>query len=142
MKRILKKRLERIWRGAAAALLWVAAVVPVSAQQQFDGICATAKIEILQELTIKRMGFEATLEITNNESEDPITDFYASLVFYDPDDEDGADVSDKFFVRQLGLRDINRVDGEGVIGPTKTAQIRWFIIPKTGTGGTDPRGKE
>lgn len=136
------KPIERIWRGAAAAVMLAALAVPAAAQQQFQGICATAKIEILQELTIERMGFEATLEITNNESEDPITDFYASLVFYDPDDEEGTDVSDMFFVRQLGLRDINRIDGDGVIGPTKTAQIRWFIIPKIGAGGTDPRGKE
>lgn len=145
MKRIVMKQCNRILGRAAQVLLLAALVAaPASAQQQYQGICATAKIEILQELTIERIGFEATLEITNNEAEDPITDFYANLAFYDTDVEgdEAKDVSDMFFVRQLDLRDINRVDGDGVIGPTKTARIRWFIIPKTGAGGADPRGKE
>lgn len=115
------------------------------AQQQFQGVCANVKIEIQQELAFERIGFEATLEITNNVGGDPITDFAAALTFVDPNDlVDGLprDVSDRFFVQKPRLTDVNAVDGTGVIGPTKTGIIRWFIIPKPGAGGTAPQGKK
>ncbi len=110
------------------------------AQQQFDGWCARVKIEIEQEMTLERIGFEATLTVTNNDGEDAITDFFANLTFEDPDNP-GQDASDLFFVRSPQLEFINSVNGDGVIQPTRTAVIRWFIIPKINAGGTDPRGK-
>jgi len=133
----------------ATGFLWVVLLfftgllpLPLAGQQQFQGWCARVKIEILQELTLERIGFEATLEITNNDGADPITDFFAELTFEDPHGEGGAtDASSFFFVRAPTLRDINSVNGSGVIGPSKTAVVRWFIIPKISAGGTDPRGK-
>ncbi len=123
---------------------WLAVLLVASpladAQQQFQGWCAQARIEIEQELTLERIGFEATLEVTNNAGEDAITDFFAELTFKDP--EDGSDASDLFFVRDPELQFVNRVDGDGVIQPTRTAVIRWFIIPTIDAGGTDPRGRE
>ncbi|HLS27149.1 MAG TPA: hypothetical protein VK041_00750, partial [Opitutales bacterium] len=119
-------------------------IATISAQQQFQGWCAPVKMEILQEMTLERIGFEATLTITNNQGQDAITDFFAELVFEDPAlSEEGApnDASDFFFVRAPTLRDINAIDGTGVIGASKTATIRWFIIPKPTAGGTDPNGK-
>ena len=98
------------------------------AQQQFQGSCARVKIEILQELTIERIGFEATLEVTNNEGADPITDFFAELTFEDPTlstAEETNDASGLFFVQAPRLTNISAVDGNGVIGPTKTAVVRW-----------------
>ncbi len=115
------------------------------AQQQFQGVCANVKIEIQQELALERIGFEATLEITNNLGGDPITDFSARLTFTDPQDLVGGvprDVSDRFFVQRPRLTDVNATDGTGVIGPTKTGIVRWFIIPKVGAGGTLPQGKK
>jgi beta propeller repeat protein len=132
-------------RALLASTVALLASAALFGQQRFDGVCATVKIQILQELTIERIGFEATLEVTNNESQDPITDFLAELVFWDPDEEVGEDlldVSELFFVRAPTVQNIARVDGTGVIGPTKTAVIRWFIIPKIGAGGTTPAGKE
>ena len=128
----------------AAALALVLAALPLRAQQQFQGVCANVKVEILQELAIERIGFEATLEITNNVGDDPITDFSAQLTFGDPDDVVNGvprDVADRFFVQRPRLSSITAIDGTGVIGPTQTAIIKWFIIPKPDTGGTDPRGK-
>lgn len=130
-----------LWAGIAAIALACSAV----AQQQFQGVCANVKIEIQQELAFERIGFEATLEITNSLGGDPITDFGARLTFVDPMDLVGGvprDVSDRFFVQRPRFTDINAIDGTGVIGPTKTAIIRWFIIPKPGAGGTLPQGKE
>jgi len=51
------------------------------AAQQYQGLCSYVKIEILQELTLERIGFLATLEVTNNEGDASITDFSASLTF-------------------------------------------------------------
>lgn len=128
-----------------AALLGLAVLPPqMEAQQQFQGWCAPVKLEILQEMTLERIGFEATLTVTNNQGQDAITDFFAELTFEDPAlSEEGApnDASDFFFVRAPTMEGINAVDGTGVIGPSKTAVIRWFIIPKPTAGGSDPFGK-
>ena len=118
-------------------------LLPASAQQQFQGVCNRVKIEIEQELTTERIGFEAVLRVTNNDGQDPINLFSAALTFTDA--ETGEDASNKFFIQPPELASINRIDGAGIIAPTQTAVVTWFIIPKTGDnapGGEDPRGKE
>lgn len=128
---------------SALFLAWLTlASSPLGAQQQFQGLCNRVKIEIQQELTTERIGFEAVLKVTNNDGEDPITDFSAALTFTDK--ESGEDAADRFFVQPPELSSINRIDGSGNISPTQTAVVTWFIIPKTGEnapGGEDPRGK-
>lgn len=116
----------------------------LNAQERLAGICAKVKMAIPQELALERIGFEATLEVTNNDGEDPLTEFSARLVFIDPTKspgEPGYDASDLFFVQPPTLADINRIDGAGVIGPAKQAVVQWFIIPKIAAGGTDPIGR-
>lgn len=115
-------------------------VTTLRAQQQFQGLCSRVKIAIQQELTIERIGFEATLEVTNNDGADPITDLSAQLTFRDP--LTGADAANLFFVQPPTFENINRIDGTGVIQPTKKAVIRWFLIPKIATGGITPQGLE
>ncbi|MDF7800707.1 hypothetical protein P4C99_14610 [Pontiellaceae bacterium B1224] len=124
---------------AAALLLSVSAM----AQQQFQGVCSRVKIEILQELSMERIGFLATLEVTNNDGVDSITDFSASLTFTDPNagDSEENNASDWFFVRAPEMENINNVNGQGIIAPTQKAVVRWFIVPKPGAGGQDPAGK-
>ncbi len=125
---------------AAFLLLWA---LPARAAQQFQGVCAVVKIEILQELTLERIGFLATLEITNNEVDASITDFSAELTFENPklSTEDQAhDASDLFFVQPPKLSGIDAIDGTGVIRPGQTARIEWFVIPKIAAGGTTPDG--
>lgn len=128
-------------RGLLAVFGLCLCALALPAQQQFQGWCARVKIEIEQELALERVGFEATLTVTNNDGEDAITDFLAQLTFEDPDNP-GEDASDLFFVRQPQIESTNAVDGTGVIQPTRTAVVRWFIIPKIEAGGEDPRGKE
>ncbi len=112
-----------------------------AAQQQYEGFCAAAKIEILQELTLERIGFLATLEVSNNDAVDPITGFTASLRFTKPQSGGAEDDStDDFWVRQPELVNISGVDGDGNIAPGATAIVKWFIVPKTGAGGQDPAG--
>ncbi|MBM3881079.1 MAG: hypothetical protein FJ387_15385 [Verrucomicrobia bacterium] len=113
------------------------------AQQQFQGLCARVKIEILQELTIERIGFEATLEVTNNDGEDPITDFFADLTFARPalgGQAALADAADLFFVRAPQLSNVNDIAGRGVVGSTRKGTVKWFIIPKIAAGGNSPNG--
>jgi hypothetical protein len=144
MKRILEKMLflcSRTTRLTAFSALLTLVVPNLSAQQQYQGFCAWVKIEILQELTLERIGFLATLEVTNNDSVDPITGFTAGLRFTQPKTggvED--DATDRFWVRQPELLNISGVDGDGNIAPGAKATVKWFIVPKTGAGGESPAG--
>ena len=129
-----------LWCALLATLLGLPSA---RAQQQQQGLCARVKIVILQELTLERIGFEATLEVSNNDGQDPVTDFYASLTFEDPAQSTNGvvnDASSLFFVRSPTFDGINSVNGDGVIAPTAKGTIRWFIIPKPTAGGTTPNG--
>ncbi|MCX8107679.1 MAG: hypothetical protein N3G20_02630, partial [Verrucomicrobiae bacterium] len=134
----------QLGRGTCVAVIGLLLLcVPANSQQQFQGICARAKIRISQELTIERIGFLATLEVTNNDAEDPITDFSAELTFENPalsTENAKNDSRSLFFVRAPELQNVNSVNGDGVIGPTKKAVVSWFIIPKIAAGGTSPEG--
>ncbi len=143
------KPIERIlnvapkWIGSCVCGLFLYCAMTASAQQEQRGLCAQVKIVILQELTLERIGFEATLEVTDNDGNDPITDFFADLTFENPAlSTNGVanDASSLFFVRAPELQNISDVNGGGVIGPTKKAVIRWFIIPKIKAGGITPDG--
>jgi len=124
------------------ALVLLALCAPVESAQQFRGLCAIVKMEIPQELTLERIGFLATLEVTNNEGTANITDFSAALTFESLplDGSEPQDVSDLFFVKPPVLRGIGAIDGTGIIQPGETAIVEWFIIPKIAAGGTTPNG--
>jgi len=127
------------------SLLFCTIWTNLHAAQQYQGLCARVKIEILQELTLERVGFLATLEITNNEGDAPITNFSARLTFENPllsTSETSNDASTLFFVRQPDLTGIHTIDGEGIIPPGQTAIVEWFIIPTIEAGGETPAGIE
>ena len=114
---------------------------PSRAAQQFQGLCSRVKIEINQELALERVGFLATLTVTNNEGDASITDFSAALTFASRDaDGQPVDAANLFFVQPPELKGIAAVDGTGIIPPGQTAEVRWFIVPKTSAGGVDPAG--
>ena len=107
--------------------------------QQYEGLCAAVKMEILQELTLERIGFLATLRITNNETDGSMTDFSAVLTF-SSEDESQENASNLFFVQPPEFEGVTAIDGTGIISPGQTATIHWFIIPKIQAGGTSPEG--
>ena len=113
-----------------------------SAQEQQQGLCAEIKMVISQQLTLERIGFLATLQITDNDGTDPITDFAANLTFENHllSTNGVNDSSSLFFVQPPTLQNITDVNGNGVIGPSQTAIISWFIIPTVTAGGTSPAG--
>jgi beta propeller repeat protein len=114
-----------------------------AAQEQQQGLCADVKIVISQQLTLERVGFQATLQITDNDPNNPITDFAANLTFENPAlSTNGAvnDSSSLFFVQPPTLQNVANVNGSGVFSPGQTATITWFIIPTTNAGGMSPNG--
>jgi beta propeller repeat protein len=115
----------------------------VPAQEQQSGLCAQVKMVILQQLAIERIGFQATLQITDNDPNNPITGFAANLTFENPQlSTNGTpnDSSSQFFVQPPTLQNISDVGGNGIIGPGQTATITWFIIPTVTAGGTNATG--
>jgi beta propeller repeat protein len=138
--RTMKSFGETQMKPILVALLVALVLAPAArAQQQFQGVCSRVRMVIQQELALERIGFEATLEVTNNDGEDPLTDFSASLTFNTTGTNE-TDASSLFFVRAPTFENINAIDGTGVIGPTKRAVVRWFIIPKVAAGGTNANG--
>ncbi len=139
-------RFGSLGRGIAAiGLMLLSALLPktASAQEQFQGLCSEIKMEISQQLTLERVGFQATLTITDNDPTDPITGFAANLTFENPALSTNGTVNDSsslFFVQPPTLQGISAIDGTGVIQPGETATITWFIIPTVNAGGTTPNG--
>ena len=128
---------------------WVAGLAlflaaPASrAQQQAQGVCTMIKMSISQQLTMERVGFLATLTITDNDATDPITGFAANLTFENPGFSTNGVVNDSsslFFVQPPTLQNIQGLAGDGSLAPGQTATISWFIIPTTSAGGTAPTG--
>ena len=115
----------------------------VSAQEQQSGLCAQVKMVIQQQLAIERVGFLATLQITDNDPNNPITGFAANLTFANPLLSSNGlpnDSSSLFFVQPPTLKNISDAAGNGIIGPGQTATISWFIIPVVTAGGTNATG--
>ena len=125
-------------------LLLLLLTTHVGAQTQYAGVCALVRMEIAQTLTIERIGFLATLRITNNVGDGDLTSLSAALTFEDPSlttEEDGVDdSSNKFFVQPPTLSGVTGIAGDGIIPSGATAEITWFIIPKITAGGEVPTG--
>jgi beta propeller repeat protein len=134
--------LKQLW-WSLPFILWAMILSPNDghAAQQYQGLCSYVKIEILQELALERIGFLATLTVTNNEGDGSITDFSASLTF-EQEGEGGEmeDASHLFFVQPPKVKGVTSIDGDGIINPGQTAVVEWFIIPKVSAGGTTPEG--
>ena len=106
----------------------------VLAQEQQQGLCADVEIVISQQLTLERVGFLATLQITCNDANNPITGFSANLTFENLSLSTNGVVNDSsslFFVQPPTLQNVTNVSGAGVIGPGET-QTKTFEM-KSGT---------
>jgi len=135
--KLLLRHTAAVW---LAVLLWPR---PSAAQEQFSGLCAPVNMVLSQNLTLERTGFQATLQITDNDPNNPITSFAANLTFENPALTSNGVVNDSsslFFVQPPTFQNISDASGNGVIQPGQTAQISWFLIPTTNAGGTTPNG--
>ena len=111
-----------------------------------ESVCSKVKLEIPQELTLERQGFEATMKITNG-SPDPLNAVKIEVLFKDNEgnpvlaSNDPNAVNAKFFIRESSKELINAVDGTGSVASGTTAVIKWLIIPAPGAAGNLPTGK-
>ena len=105
--------------------------------QAADTACARVSIEIVQELTLERVAFDAKLVIHNNL---PDKDLENIRVDVSIQDDDGNVKNDIFFMRVSSLDNIEGVDGNGVVFRNNTAEAHWLIIPSPGAGGESVDG--
>ncbi len=117
-----------------ALLLAVTSALPAHAAP----VCARVKIEILQELALERIAFDARLIVSNDTPDQNLENFSVTVNIKD---ETGADASGLFFVKVMSLNNISAVDGTGSIPPQVSAEVHWMLVPSPGAGGTTPTGK-
>lgn len=143
--RRVKQLINRgVWGAAALGLLALVAS-PVVAE---DTICARVKIEIKQELTLERQGFDAEMKINNTLDGSSLTDVSVQVKITDEQglpiavSADPNNTSAKFFIRVSNKENIANVDGTGTVAPATTATINWLLVPAPGAAGTTPLGKK
>jgi hypothetical protein len=137
--------------GIALGILLL--VCSVSSRAQ-EALCAEVKIEILQELTMERQGFEASMKITNSLDTFELQDVSVSVFFKDENDNPVIATSNTsasnaaFFIRVDDTRNVtNLQEGAagfvqyGRIAPKTVGEIRWLIIPTANATGQTKDGK-
>ena len=118
-----------------------------------ESVCAVVKMEISQELTLERQGFEALMKISNKLDALPMENIGIVVTFKDDagqlvtasDDPNRSDA--KFFIRATAINGITgattgaaAVRG-GVLVAGATGEIHWLIVPAQASGGTTAEGK-
>lgn len=137
-KATLKKQAWLISCSISTLLLITLFLFVSSSFGATDSICAQVKIEIFQELTLERQGFDAHMRINNGLTNIALQDVGVDVIFTDEQgnpvrassDPNNADAL--FFIRVDSLDKITNVDGTGVVQPSSSADIHWLIIPATG----------
>ncbi len=139
---MMLRRLALAGAGPLAALLFAGVV------QAQETVCARVKIEIKQELTLERQGFEATMKINNALDNASLTDVDITVRVTEengaavPISTDPNDTSAKFFLRVTSKAQIADISGNGTVAPLSTAVINWLLIPAPGAAGNNPLGKK
>jgi hypothetical protein len=102
------------------------------------GACSEVKLEILQELTLERIAFDAKMVITNNVPDQDLTDVRVEVIIKD---NEGNVKDSTFFTRVSSMQNIAAVDGTGRVQASTAAEIHWLIIPSPGAGGSVSTGQ-
>jgi L-fucose isomerase-like protein len=140
---------SRLWswpRRVFSILLALLTLLP-TASYAVDTLCAKVKIEITQELTMERQGFDAMMKINNGLTTTSLQNVNVNVIFKDEAGNairatsDPNDTTAAFFIRIDTMTGIDNVTGTGVVAPATTAEIHWLIIPAPGSGGVVPSGK-
>ncbi|ACE85711.1 LamG-like jellyroll fold domain-containing protein [Cellvibrio japonicus] len=128
-------------------------IVSIASQAE-EALCAEVKIEILQELTMERQGFEAMMRITNSLDTFSLENVSVKVIFSDSDGNPVVATSNTsasgaaFFIRVDDTQDVTGLqqgaDGyvhSGSIAPQKVGEMRWLIIPTANAAGQTKDGK-
>jgi len=135
---------------------WIAALLALWSlgAHAEDQLCAVVLIEIAQEATFERQGFEATMRINNGLDSVALSQLKIQVSFEDDSghvvkassDPDATDAS--FFIRLDDSQNVDTLqsgaDGaltNGVIAAKASGVLRWVIIPTAGAAGTSLGGK-
>ncbi|MFC6980491.1 putative Ig domain-containing protein [Microbulbifer taiwanensis] len=141
-------------RWGILAAFWICALCAPAAADQEEALCAEVRIEILQELTLERQGFEAIMRITNSLDTYSIEEIAISVNFTDADGNAVTATSDTsasdaaFFIRVDDTQNVNSLvtgdDGavsDGVINAGKVGEFRWLIVPTANAAGQTDNGE-
>ncbi|MBY6189641.1 hypothetical protein KUV22_04330 [Microbulbifer agarilyticus] len=142
-------------RWGILAAFWVCTLgVPAVATAQEEALCAEVRIEILQELTLERQGFEAIMRITNSLDTYSIENITISVDFADVDGNTVTATSDTsasdaaFFIRIDDTQNVNSLvtadNGavtDAVINAGNVGEFRWLIVPTANAAGETDNGE-
>lgn len=96
-----------------------------------EAACASVKIEILQELTLERVAFDAKMVITNSIPDKSLDNVRVDVFVKDS----GGNLKNEiFFIRTPSLSGISAVDGTGTVAAGAKGEAHWLIIPSPGAG--------
>lgn len=132
------QKARRRWLGVCLFAL-LACLLP-SAAHAADSVCVRVRIEIDQELTLERQGFEASMNLNNGPSGD-LTNLSVTVNFADASknpvvaSSDPNNTTAKFFIKltsSASLPDTLAANAQG--------SYRWLIVPALAAGGADPAG--
>lgn len=101
-------------------------------------VCSRVSLEILQELTMERLAFDAKMVITNNVPDKDLKNIRVDVMIKDAD---GNVKNDIFYMRVSSKNNLSDVDGTGIVKAATAAEVHWLIVPSPGAGGTDGNGK-
>jgi beta propeller repeat protein len=118
-------------------LLLVILTVPAASANAADSACAKVVLEILQELTLERVAFDAKLVLTNNLL---TKDLEKIRVDVQIKDAVGNSKDALFFIQSPTTNNISAVDGTGTVKAGTRAEVHWLIIPSPGAGGMSHDG--
>ncbi len=111
-----------------------------------ETICAEVKIEIRQEMTFERQGFDAHMNIDNGLTSISLENIRVDVLFSDKDGKpvkassDPNDPDALFFIIVSSMTGTDDVDGRGSLAPSSKADIHWLIIPAPASVENDPTG--
>ncbi|MBL9116015.1 MAG: hypothetical protein JNJ83_13495, partial [Verrucomicrobiaceae bacterium] len=91
-----------------------------------SGVCAQVKMQLKQDLVLTRQGFEAELQLTNNQPDETLTDVGFTV---DIRDSNGQPASDRFQLRAPDVAGFTNITGTGTLGPLATGVSRWILVP-------------
>lgn len=100
-----------------------------------QGVCARVKLQIDQQAVLTRQAFLGTLEVTNGNETETITDVRLVL---DIRDEAGNSANDQFFVRGPDATGLADVGGKGALAPGATGILQYTFIPKRDAAPLEP----
>ena len=109
---------------------WLTAVEGQQLEEakQLAGVCALVRVKIKQELTMTRIGFEASLEIWNDG--DNLLENVTVTLRVSPFGNTSDDSTSLFVFGEPELTDVTSISG-GVIDANSNAKATWLILPLT-----------